>query len=375
MRYLRRKLTIFFCLPLAAGGLYGTGASASAATSAYGTCRDVTVPVSLGPGLPQDQIVSGTVCDPLTPNPDRRIDMLVHGGTYNRSYWDYAVDQPEYSYVDRALLQGRATFAFDRVGAGASSHPLSAVITLPGDAYTLHQLIGWLRSVEGYQDITLIGHSIGAGVAIQETATYNDANRLVVTGLLHALSLPGVFAVGTSFYSVTLDSQFADSGLDSGYLTSIPGKRQAVFYSPSADPAVIAYDEAHKDAMASVELTGVLSSLEVLPGLNVSRGITVPTLSVVGQQDISLCGMPLGVDCSSDATVASHEAPYYSNAPSFAAAVIPATGHDLALHPSASQSFAVINQWIQSGQGAGTAWASKMAAVRLSAARASSRRA
>jgi hypothetical protein len=41
---------------------------------------------------------------------------------------------------------------------------------------------------------------------------------------------------------------------DPGYLTTVPGTRGAAFYdTASADPDVIAYDEAHKDVMAADE--------------------------------------------------------------------------------------------------------------------------
>lgn len=67
----------------------------------------------------------------------------------------------------------------------------------------------------------------------------------------------------------------------------------------------------------------------------------------MGRQDTLFCGGVLGVDCSSGTTVLTHEAPYFANAANLSASVIPGTGHDLTLHPTAGESFAAINDWIE----------------------------
>ena len=192
----------------------------------------------------------------------------------------------------------------------------------------------------------MVGHSLGSIVAAQEAATYHDVDRLVLTGYLHSLGFNALLTLGTTLYPAALDSQFAGSGLDIGYLTTQPGKRGPSFYSSSADPAVIAYDEAHKDIVSSTEAGTALSQLVLPPALNSAQHITVPVLTIVGNQD-TLCGTALvGVDCSSSATVDAYERPYFSGTPSYTAVVVPDTGHNLPLHPSRSSSFSTINQWI-----------------------------
>ena len=50
--------------------------------------------------------------------------------------------------------------------------------------------------------------------------------------------------------------KFAKSGLDSDYLTTIPGTRITLFYSaPDFDPAALAADEGRKDVVPGSELT------------------------------------------------------------------------------------------------------------------------
>src|SRR5579862_8031427 len=81
---------------------------------AAGHCVATLLRVSLAPGQPAKQKISGTLCSPTKPNRTRAIDVLVHGATYDRSYWDSRFESPQYSYVERTLEAGRATFSYDR---------------------------------------------------------------------------------------------------------------------------------------------------------------------------------------------------------------------------------------------------------------------
>lgn len=115
----------------------------------------MTVPVALAPGQAANQTVSALLCAP--PGVARPVDALVHGATYESTYWDW----PDYSYAQKTIDAGRAVFAFDRLGAGASLWGV--------DAYVLHQLLNWLQS-QNYEEITVIGHSLGSVIAIAESA-------------------------------------------------------------------------------------------------------------------------------------------------------------------------------------------------------------
>lgn len=308
-------------------------------------CQSVTRTVSLAPGLPTDQIIRGTLCMPEDFSGAKTVDVLVHGTTYNSAYWDWPVDSPLYSYAARTIAAGRATFAYDRLGAGRSSKPLSTQLTVGVDGYVLHQLVGWLRSDLSFKKVDIVGHSFGSIVAINEAAHFNDTDKLVLTGLLH-VNNPNAFASVADFYPAFLDPQFAGQNLDPGYLTSVPGTRGGLFYSSSADPAVIAYDEAHKDATSSTLFADGFAETLAPAGLNISNQVGQPILLVVGAQDFLNCvGGP--VDCSNTQALRKNEQPYYTNADSLDVLSIPDTGHDIALHPSAGLSFSEINDWIR----------------------------
>jgi len=306
----------------------------------------MTLPVALAAGQPTDQTLSGTFCIPATwATGSHDVDVLVHGATYNRSYWDWPQDSPTYSYVSRTLEAGRATFAYDQLGSGQSSYPLSTTLTPEVEAYAMHQAVQWVRG-QGYAQITAVGHSFGSITVIHEAATYNDVDRVVVTGLLHANGLNALVGT-TEFYPAALDPEFIGTITDPGYLTTVPNSRGSLFYdSSTANPAVISYDEAHKDVVSATYFGLGLTEFEVPAGLNIAAGVTVPVLTISGQEDAITCGLTL--DCTNSAQVASNEAAYYTGAPSLTTDTVPDTGHDINLHPSAPSSFATINNWIQS---------------------------
>lgn len=314
-----------------------------AAATTGGTCQSVQTRVALTPGGPADQTVSGTLCRPATQPAATTVDVLVHGASYNRSYWDWPLDPDTYSYVDRTLAAGRATFAYDRLGAGASSHPPSAQVTTDADAFALHQVIGLMRA-DGFTTVEVVGHSFGSVVAIDEAGAYRDVDKLVVTGLLHSQG-SGLATVAATFYPADSDPQFGPLFADPGYLTTLPGTRASSFYdTATADPLVIAYDEAHKDAISGTELSAGVAESELPASSNPSRLVTAPVLVVDGQQDGIFCGVTL--DCTNLSAVLAEEAPFYPAAARLTVETIPYTGHDVALHPSAAQSFGVMTQWL-----------------------------
>src|SRR5262245_4018123 len=83
-----------------AAGLLGLSGSLFAAAPAFaadnnhivrsGFCVSHTVPVALAPGQPFNKKVYGTYCQPFKWAPGQhQLDVLVHGTTYNSSYWDW----------------------------------------------------------------------------------------------------------------------------------------------------------------------------------------------------------------------------------------------------------------------------------------------
>lgn len=312
--------------------------------SGKGWCATLDVPVSPAQGQPRSWKVTAEYCQPFRWT--RQIDVLTHGATYNHTYWDWKQQPETYSYVGMALRDGRATLNYDRIGNGDSTRPASTEITMTSDAWVLHQLIVAVKFL-GYKSIVSVSHSYGSGVALAEASTsYPDhakASALVLTGYLHQPSNPAVTAGN---YPANQDPQFANAGLedDSGYLTSRPGVRGTSFHSPTSDPDVVTYDEAHKDLVSRTGLLSFLAARGVLAASNISNLVTVPVLVVNGQQDAIFCYQPTVFNCADEAAVTANEAPFYQ---SIEVHTIPESGHDLTLHPSAPTSYAIISNWIE----------------------------
>ena len=328
--------------------LLGTPSSALASSPISGVCNSITLSVALVPGQPINQKVRGTLCLPNHWGSKHEVDVLMHGGTYNSTYWNWPIETSSYSYVNNTLLAGRATFAYDAIGAGQSSHPLSTTLAVDGEAYVLHEVLNWLRGHHTYESYVVIGHSLGSVTAVAEAATYHDEDALVLTSFAHAFNPVHALALGAGLHPADLDPQFLGQLLDPGYLTTMPGVRKTLFYSTDAEPAIIAYDEAHKDAFAATLFAGAFTQLGMPAALNASNSVTVPVLEIVGGSDFAFCGVGALVDCTSAAAIHTFDAPYYAHAPSFTVVSMPRTGHDLALHPTSFTSFSIINVWIES---------------------------
>jgi pimeloyl-ACP methyl ester carboxylesterase len=312
------------------------------------TCSDHTLPVALTDPGPADQTMWGQLCyrggqEPAT------VQLLVHGVTYNHLYWNFPYGNGYYSYVDAATAAGYATFDVDRIGDGNSSHPPSADIDLNAGAVSLHDAVSALRSgaMDGhaFRHVIMVGHSLGSIEAWIEDARYHDVDAVIITGALHAAT-PNLPALEADFYPAADDPKFAGSGLDPGYLTTRPGTREALFYHPATtNPAVLALDEADKDTTTAAELTDAVSLVAEPPAEQPSLQINVPVLIVVGAQDNLFCAGVTVYNCASAASVQSFESQYYSPQAHLKVAVIPDTGHDLALSTTAPVTDAVMIGW------------------------------
>lgn len=313
------------------------------------TCAAYTLPVAITDPGPADQTMWGQLCYRGSREP-ATVQLLVHGATYNHLYWDFPYGDGYYSYVDAATAAGYATFDVDRIGDGNSSHPPSTDVTLTAGAVALHDAVTALRTgtVGGhpFHHVIMVGHSLGSVEAWIEAARYHDVHAVIITGALHQLN-PNLAALAQAdVYSAVDDPKFADSGLDPGYLTTRPGTREALFYDPAtANPAVVALDEAGKDTDTVGELDG-LFSLESEPvSEQPSSQVNVPVLVVVGADDNIFCTGVTAYNCASAASVQSYESQYYPAAAHLRVVVIRDTGHDLALSTTAPLTDAVMIGW------------------------------
>ncbi|MET0237698.1 MAG: alpha/beta fold hydrolase, partial [Kibdelosporangium sp.] len=241
-------------------------------------CSTISVPVMLTL-LPQT--VRGQLCLPAHRNP-KTVQLLVHGGTYNRAYWD--IGDKRYSYQRDMAAAGFATFAIDCLGSGESSQPLSVLLTGMTEASVVSQVATKLRTgaVTGkpFGKVVLVGHSMGSGVVVLAAATFRNADGVILTGMTHSMNLPALTGILVgSVRPALLDPRLSRRGGDPGYVTTMPGTRR-VFHTPGdVAPAIVAADEAIKDQVPATVVPDLITLAFAGP---LSRRINVPVLIANG---------------------------------------------------------------------------------------------
>jgi hypothetical protein len=348
-RSLPRRLAAFTAgLVVIGAGLTAPAASAAPAAT---VCTNVAVPVT---AAGQAATIAGTLCAPPGAT---TVQILVHGWSYARYYWDSPNQPDTYSYVRAANRRGYATLNIDRLGDGQSTHPLSAFDNFYADVSTVHQVITALRDGRlgtHYAKVIEVGHSLGGILTLAESGLYKDVDAIIPTAIAHSLNYVNVVTkIIADDYPAALDPKFSTSGLDPAYLTSDPGTRGGFYLDdPSAtDPSVIATDEQLKETGNLVEL-GTLAAYNVL---NADRTLNIPVDAVVGEHDPFICGL-LGPSCTSSQALADFERPFYGPGATVVADVVPNTAHDLQLEKSAPTSDAQMldfsDKYVGTGGGA-----------------------
>lgn len=292
-------------------------------------CQEYSVPVTVPDS---GSYMAGQLCQPASGS--NIVVVLVPGATYNSTYWNFPYDPSIYNFRQALDNAGYATMTVDRLGTGKSSKPLSITLTSQDQGTAVHEVIQALRTgqlgVKSFPTVILGGHSQGSAIAIFESATYHDEDGVLLTGIGHHVAPVSAAALLATIYPAPLDPMFAHSGLDAGYLTTKPGTREEDFDGPDTpDPGVVATDEATKDVISATEIPDFFAAA-LLP---LSTGINVPVLLADGQDDPYFCSLG-GDDCSSDASLAAGEAPYFSPAARLQTYVLRGSGHDLNLAPN-----------------------------------------
>jgi pimeloyl-ACP methyl ester carboxylesterase len=307
-------------------------------------CHQYQLPVRLTTAGPLIYHVFGQLCAQGSLQ-GKTIQLLIHGATYDHNYWDLPLRPEKYSYVNNAVSNGYATFNIDRIGIGLSDHPTSNLVTLESNAFVIHQIIQNLQTgklINAYfPKIVLVGHSLGSVIALQEQATYKDANGLILSGFSHSLNLNGINLFSSSSYLATLDPKFATGSFPGTYLTTRPETRGSLFYNAAnTDPKVVSEDEILKQTITDSELSTAPSALDP----RISQSINIPVLIVNGEQDKLFCGS--AVSCQNSDTLKQGELANFSDQACLKTFVLPEAGHSINLHLNANIWFKLANKWI-----------------------------
>ena len=327
-----------------AGSSVTKWASATDKSPSGAHCSDYMFKVSLSASEPKKYELFGRLCHQGAVN-GRTLEILVAGGTYNHTYWDFPYEPNKYSYVRYATSAGYVTLDMDRLGYGYSSHVDPVGTTFERQGWVLHQVVQEIQDGElgaRFYKIVLVAHSMGSFTAWNEAGTYHDVDGVIITGAEHAIGAVGAAEVAAIVNEpAQLDPKFAGKHLPVGYLTTWPGTRcTVVYHQGDVDPHVCAVDEQTKDTVNAGEIatypTSVLDT-------SLSSSISVPVLMADGQYDqfycLSSCSLP---------SVAAHEKAAYKDTPCYEAYYLPDAGHDIDLHLNSDLFYAKATQWLNS---------------------------
>jgi pimeloyl-ACP methyl ester carboxylesterase len=261
---------------------------------------------------------------------NRPLQVLVHGGTYNHKYWDVpTINGHSYSYARFMAEEGYALLAIDQLGTGESSKPDGDFVTLNETALSLHQVLGQMRSgnnplAYAFRQIVLVGHSFGSINSILVQGTYHDADALVVTGLGH---VP---------HQLPIPSELINELANYPYFPLPAPARSALFYySPAADPDVIAYDNLSlADLLTRGQLFTTFAAV-FNPEADHVGAVTGPVLVQLGEHDALW-----------PSSYAEGEAAYWTSASSLTVESLPEVGHAFNTHLDNKRGWRLINQWI-----------------------------
>src|SRR5437870_285337 len=184
----RRVAAVGVALMAGLGLLSGVAPAAQAPIPGR-VCQQQRLSVSLRDGWPQDQQVYAQLCLPAGQHP-ATVLLAIHGITYDHTYWDLP-EAPANSFVTAATNAGYATLTIDRLGDGASSHPLGTLLGLNTSGWVAHQVAQALRhggvtSSTGpvrFDHLIEVGHSYGSGTIWNAATRWpSDADAEILTG-------------------------------------------------------------------------------------------------------------------------------------------------------------------------------------------------
>jgi pimeloyl-ACP methyl ester carboxylesterase len=270
---------------------------------------------------------------------NRPLQVLVHGATYNHSYWDFpTVNGEDYSYARYMAAQKYAVLAIDLPGAGESDKPDGLGLGLADTAGTVFQIVDAMRSGANpkghtFGPIVLVGHSAGAIAATAAQANGQPADALVVTASRHLVGEVQTLPIT----QIILPQLFDLVGLLGGvpyFSLPAPNRTGLFYYPPAADPDVIDLDNDTADQWTGGQLTSTFFAF-VNPLLDKVGDVTGPVLIQLGTHDVLFPADLPEIE----------RALWASTTPEIQ--TLSGIGHDFNLHLNHAEGWRAIDAWIR----------------------------
>lgn len=263
---------------------------------------DPTTPPPKTRNVTGDYELAATYCEP-SPGTPKVLQVLTHGIGFDRSYWDFAYRDYEYSYVNHALARGYATLAWDRLGLGESTRldPVREV-QLPLEVEALRELTRLLRAgsvdlkpgpnanaddgatTRPFDKIVHVGHSLGSSVVYALAALDKTAlDGIVLTGWSTVTDFMAAGFIGLHLEQAAPKGGHL-AGYDPGYV--VVGDVTALhtdFFAPGAyDPDILepAYVATQPTTVGEIATGSYMA--------NTKLEVTVPSLVITGRKSESV---------------------------------------------------------------------------------------
>lgn len=232
--------------------------------------------------------ISAQLCLPSAPLNISSIQFLTHGVGFSKLYWNFG---PENSFVDNAAAAGHATFSYDRLGVGNSSHPDPIqVVQGPLEVEIAIELVRMLRQGvlmnKQFDQVIGVGHSYGSAlttsVASQDPSTFD---AIVLTGFSSNTTGGIQFTSALNLEVAATVSGGRFKGRQDGYLVPSTqyGVQYAFFRAPDFE------DEILIEAFATIETTTIGEQFTMSAVGTPATNFSGPVLLVDGENDLFFC--------------------------------------------------------------------------------------
>ncbi|GAB7331401.1 hypothetical protein MBLNU13_g02824t1 [Cladosporium sp. NU13] len=277
----------------------------------------------------------------------KTLQILTHGIGFDRSYWNIPFDAGNYSYSAVATDKyGYATFAYDRLGIGQSSHgdPVQEIQTaLEADALravTEDLRNGCVEGVDEYEKFVHAGHSYGSILTYALTARYPKlSDGIALTGFAQNGTFVPFFELGGNFIDVKenpdLAPQYAHGYLAAGDASGV----QTNFFSPGAfDPKILAFAAKTGQPVTIGEL------LTIGGGTAAPNPFAGPVLIITGERDVPFCGGSCYNGAPSGSSIPAQAQKTFTGT-NITTVIVPKAGHGLNLEYSHPFTYKSINNF------------------------------
>ncbi|KAK2013749.1 alpha/beta-hydrolase [Colletotrichum eremochloae] len=278
--------------------------------------------------------LASTYCHPDS-GPGRVLQILTHGGGFDRSYWDFPANDYNYSYVGPVVDDyGYSTFSWDRLGLGESSHgdPINEIQGFL-ELAALKALTDKLRAGaipelgHTFEKIVHVGHSFGSIHSYALTAMYPGiSDGVVLTGFSANASFFANFILGGAF--IQAGEVPSLSNYPPGYIaSSYEGAVQLNFFAPhNFDSEILTAAYKSRQPLTIGEL------LTVGGEVGSPSTFAKPVLVITGGNDIVFCGGNcLATGNPEVPSIPEAASAIFKNATPFEAYVVHGVGHGLTL--------------------------------------------